>query len=143
MPLGSVNLSIEAHQIKVINTSPIKNMRADEIAIKTATTGKVTAVVAVMSIFFRKRCNVQSTIPGNKKPSCQKAESDNFLEEISHELRNLYQKTRKGWILKKLAPKLKRLELNSTNLKLNCKKSCLDCAKKPDPSLSYGPRVKN
>jgi hypothetical protein len=58
-------------------------------------------------------------------------------------LRNLSLETRKGWLSKKLVPKLKKLELNSTNLKLNSKKTRPDCAKKPDPSISYGLKVKN
>ncbi len=48
-PLGSVYLSTETHPIKVTNTAPSNNMRADEIAIETAKAGKVTAVVAIMS----------------------------------------------------------------------------------------------
>jgi hypothetical protein len=44
---------------------------------------------------------------------------------------------------KKLVPKLKKLELNSTTLKLKSKKKCSDHAKKPDPSVSYGLKVKN
>jgi hypothetical protein len=35
-------------------------MKADEIASETAQTGKVTAVVAVMSIFKKKRCKLRS-----------------------------------------------------------------------------------
>jgi hypothetical protein len=96
-----------------------------------------------MSIFCRKKCKSQSTNPGNGKPSCQKAKSAIYLRENFHEPRNPFQKTRKGWILKKLVPKLKKLELNSTNLKLNCKKSHLDSTKKPDPSASSGLKVKN
>jgi hypothetical protein len=41
-------------------------MRANEIAIKTATTGKVTVVVAVMSISSKKGCNLQSANSGNE-----------------------------------------------------------------------------
>jgi hypothetical protein len=37
--------------------------------------------------------------------------------------------------------KSNKLELNSTNLKLKSKKT--DCAKKPDPSISFGLKVKN
>jgi hypothetical protein len=37
-------------------------MKADEIAIKTATTGKVTVVVAVMSIFGKKDANCRALI---------------------------------------------------------------------------------
>jgi hypothetical protein len=43
--------------IKVATTAPSKTTRAAEIAMETAKTGKVTAVVAVMSIFSEKRCN--------------------------------------------------------------------------------------
>jgi hypothetical protein len=43
-------LSTESGPIKVADTVPSNNMGADEIAIETAKTGKVTAVVAVMSI---------------------------------------------------------------------------------------------
>ncbi len=46
-------------------------------------------------------------------------------------------------MLKKLVPLLKKIELNSINLRVNCKKSCLDCTQKPDPSVSYGIKVKN
>jgi hypothetical protein len=53
------------------------------------------------------------------------------------------QKSRKGWILKKLASKSKKLELNCTNLKLNSKRTRSDCAKMPDPSVSSGLYVKN
>jgi hypothetical protein len=51
--------------------------------------------------------------------------------------------TRKGRLRKKLASKLKKLEVNSTNLELKSKKTCSDCAKKHDPSISYGLKVKN
>jgi hypothetical protein len=44
---------------------------------------------------------------------------------------------------KKLASKLKKLELNCTNLKLNSKKTRSDCTKMPDPSVSSGLYVKN
>ncbi len=48
-------------------------MRAIKVAIETAKTGKVTAVVAVMSIFSEKICKLQSGNCKNEKPSCQKA----------------------------------------------------------------------
>jgi hypothetical protein len=67
--LGSVYLSTEAHPIKVNKTAPSNNMRADKIAIETAKTGKMTAVVAVMSIYCKKKCKSQSANPGNKKCS--------------------------------------------------------------------------
>jgi hypothetical protein len=50
---------------------------------------------------------------------------------------------RKGRILKKLAPKLKKSELNHTNLMLNSKNTHSDCAKTPDSSVSSGLYVKN
>ncbi len=51
--------------------------------------------------------------------------------------------SRKGRIPKKLAPKLKKLEPNRTNLVLNSKNICSDRAKIPDPSISSGLYVKN
>ncbi len=110
---------------------------------KPVKTGKVTAVVAVMSIFCKKKSNLQSTNYRNEKPSCQKAESANFPEENSCGPRSLSLKTRKGRLPNKLAPKLKKLELNSTNLWLKSKKLHLDRAKKPNQSISYGLKVKN
>jgi hypothetical protein len=43
----------------------------------------------------------------------------------------------------KLVPKLKKLELNSTNLELKSKKTCLDWDKMPYQSDSYGLKLKN
>ncbi len=63
-------MSHKPRPIKVANTALSETMKADEIAIKTAKTGKVTVVVAVMSIFSKKRCKLRSANPGNKKPSC-------------------------------------------------------------------------
>jgi hypothetical protein len=113
-------------------------MKADEIASKTAKTGKVMAVVTVMSIFKKKRCKLWSASLGNERPSCQKAERANFPEENTRGSRSLSQKSRKGQIPKKLVPKSKKLELNCTNLMLNSKKTHSDCAKMPDPSVSSG-----
>jgi hypothetical protein len=55
-PLGTVYLSTEPRPIKVTATASSETMRADEIATQTTKTGKVTAVVAVMGIFSKKRC---------------------------------------------------------------------------------------
>ncbi len=118
-------------------------MKADEIVSKTAKTGKVTAVVAVMSIFKKKRCKLRSTNLGNERPSCQKAERDNFPEENTRGSRSPSQKPRKGRIPKKLVPKSKKLELNRTNLMLNSKNTRSDCTKMPNPSVSSGLYVKN
>jgi hypothetical protein len=49
-PLGTIYLSCKPHPIKIANTALIETTKADEIAIKTPKTGKVTAVVTVMSI---------------------------------------------------------------------------------------------
>ncbi len=110
---------------------------------KTAKTGKVTAVVAVMSIFKRKRCKLRSASLGNERPSCQKAERATFLQENTRGLQNLSQKLRKGCISKKLASKSEKLELNCTNLMLNSKNTRFDCALVPDPGISSGLFVKN
>jgi hypothetical protein len=58
---------------------------------------------------------------GKERPSHQKAERANFPEENTHGSRSPSQKSRKGRIPKKLAPKSKKLELNHTNLMLNIK----------------------
>jgi hypothetical protein len=100
-------------------------MKADEIAKETVETRKVTAVVAVMSIFKRKRCKLWSATLRNERPSRQKAERANFLQETTRGLRDLSQKSRKGRIPKKLASKSKKLERNCSNLMLNSKKYTL------------------
>jgi hypothetical protein len=92
-------------------------MRADEIAIETAKIGKVTAVVAVMSIVSKKRCKLPSANRRSEKLSCQKAESACILEGNTCRSRSLSQKLRKSRIPKKLVP-----EMNCTNLKLNSKR---------------------
>jgi hypothetical protein len=120
--LGTVYLSTESRPIKVADTAPTNNMRADEIAIETAKIGKVTAVVVVMSIFCKKKYKSWSANPKNKKPSCQKPESVIFSEENFRGPRNLSQKTRKGQLPKKIVPKSKKLELNGTNLKQKSRK---------------------
>jgi hypothetical protein len=136
-------LSHKPRLIKVANTALSETTKADEIAVETAKTGKVTAVVTVMSIFSRKRCKSRSANLGNEKPFCKKAERANFPEENTRGSRSPSQKSRKGQIPKKLASKLKKLELNRTiNLKLNSKKIHSDCAKTPDPSASSGLREK-
>jgi hypothetical protein len=114
-------LSTEPRPIKVANTAISETTKADEIVIETAKTGKVTAVVAVMSIFSEKRCKLWSVNCGNEKPSCQKAEGADFPEENTRGPRSLSQKLRKGRIPKKLVPKSKKLELNCTNLELHSK----------------------
>jgi hypothetical protein len=74
-------MSTDPHPIKVLNAAPSKTVRADEVATETAKTSVLTTVVYMMSIYCRKKCNLQSTNPDNKKPSCFKAESANDYEE--------------------------------------------------------------
>ncbi len=136
-------MSTEPCLIKVTNTAPDETTKADEIAIETAKTGKVTAVVVVMRIFSEKRCKSRSANSRNVKPSCQYAKRADFPEENTRGPRSLPPKSRKGWIPKKLAPNSKKLELNHTNLELKSKKTRSDCAKTPDPSISSGQKVKN
>jgi hypothetical protein len=50
-------LSHKPCPIKVVNTALSETKTADEIASETAKTGKVTVVVAVMSIFKKKNAN--------------------------------------------------------------------------------------
>jgi hypothetical protein len=95
-PLGTIYSSHKPRPIKVVNTALSETMKADEIGSKTAKTRKVTAVVAVMSIFSRKRCKLWSANLGNKKPSHQKVERANFLEENTHRSRSLSQTSRKA-----------------------------------------------
>jgi hypothetical protein len=98
-------LSHKPCPIEVVDTAPSETMKADEIASETAKTEKVTAGVMVMSIFKRKRCKLRSANLRNERPSCQKVERANFLEENTRGLRSLSKKSRKGWIPKKLVPK--------------------------------------
>jgi hypothetical protein len=133
--VGTIYSSHKPRPIKVPNTALSETTKADQVAIETAKTGKVTMVVTVMNILSRKRCKLRSANLGNEKPSCQKAERADFPEENTHGSRSPSQKSRKGQIPKKLASKSKKLELNCTNLELNSKKTCSDHAKMPDPSV--------
>jgi hypothetical protein len=137
--LGTIYLSHKPHPIKVVDKALSQTMKADEIAIKTAKSGTVTALVAVMNIFGNKGCKLRSANLRNEKPSCQKAERA-FPEGKTRGSRSLSQKSRKGQILKKLASKSKKLELKCTSLKLYSKKTRSDCTKMPDPSFSSGLR---
>ncbi len=141
-PLGTIYSSHKPRPIKVINTALSETTNADEIASETTKTGKVTAVVAGMSIYKKKRCKLRSANLGNERPFWQKAERADFSEENTRGSRSHSQKSRKGRIPKKLASKSKKLELNCTNLMLNSKNTCSDCAKTPDPSISSGLYVK-
>jgi hypothetical protein len=67
----------------------------------------VTAVVAVMRNFSKKRCKLRSANCRNEKHYCQKAERADFPEENTRKSRSLSQKSIKGRIPKKLASKSK------------------------------------
>ncbi len=59
-------MSNEPHLIKVAATAPSDNMRANEIAIKNAKTGKMNAVLAVMSIIVEKSAICRMLVPGTR-----------------------------------------------------------------------------
>ncbi len=65
-------MSHKPHPIKVIDEALSETTKAEEIASKTAKTGKVTAVVGVMSIFSRKRCKLRSANLGKERPPLPK-----------------------------------------------------------------------
>ena len=88
-------MSHKPRPIKVVKTALSVATKADEIALETAKTGKLTAVVAVMSIFKKKKCKLRSAILGNERPSRQGAERADFLQEISRGSQNLSQKNKK------------------------------------------------
>ncbi len=60
-PLETIYSTHKPRPIKVVETALSETMKADEIVSKTAKTGKVTAVVAVMSIFKKTRCKLTAT----------------------------------------------------------------------------------
>ncbi len=55
-------MSTEPCPVKVANIALSETLKADEIAIKTAKTSKVTAVVVVMSIFSKKDASCRALI---------------------------------------------------------------------------------
>jgi hypothetical protein len=120
-PLKTIYLPHTPRPIKDIHTAFSGTAKADEIASETTKTGKVTGVLAVMSISKKERCELLSANLENERTSCQKAERANFPEKNNCGSRSLSQKLRKSWIEKKLASKLKKLELICTNLMLNSK----------------------
>ncbi len=94
-------MSADYRPTTVANTAPSKCMRANEIENETAKTVKVNRVLAVMSIYCRKKCNWWNANPGNEEPSCYKAECAKIWEENSHKSEDHIHKRRKGSILKK------------------------------------------
>jgi hypothetical protein len=77
-------------------------MRVDEFEIETAKTGKVSAVVTVMSIYCQKNAIPGGLIWTTRKPSsCCKAETAKDYEESSCNSEDASQKKRKGQIKRK------------------------------------------
>ncbi len=56
-------------------------------------------MVAVMRIYCRKKCFLQSANPGNERPSCNKAESGKFQEEKFSQIKGTFSEKEKGLIL--------------------------------------------
>jgi hypothetical protein len=102
-PFSTVDLSTEPRPSKVAATAPSDTTRADEITIKTDKTCKVTALVAVMSIFSEKRCNLRNAKSRNKKPSYQKAESADFLEVKFLRIKKPFSENKKRLVAKEIS----------------------------------------
>jgi hypothetical protein len=75
-------LSTEPRPIKVANTARSETPRADEIAIKPAKTGKVTAVVMVMSIFGGKDASCRALIMDMRSLLAKKQKVPIFRRKI-------------------------------------------------------------
>jgi hypothetical protein len=75
-------MSTDSHPIKVVNAAPNTAMRADKIAIETAKTGKVTAVVAVMNIFVERNASCRALVLGTRSLLPIRQKVPNFLTKI-------------------------------------------------------------
>ncbi len=75
-------MSHKPRPIKVVDTALSVATKADEIAQETAKTGKVTAVVAVMSIFKRKKCKLQSASLGMRGLLAKEQKEPIFCRKI-------------------------------------------------------------
>ncbi len=112
-------MSHKPRPIKVVDTALSKTTKADEIASETAKTGKVTAVVAVMSIFKKKRCKLQSANLGNERPSCQKGRKSQFSGGKCPRIKKPFSKIKKRPDTKKISIQIK--EIRAKLHKLNAK----------------------
>ena len=81
-PLGTIYSSTEPRPIKVANTAPSEFTRADEVAIGTAKTSKVTAVVTVMSIFSEKDASCGALITEMRSLLAKRGKVQIFRREI-------------------------------------------------------------
>jgi hypothetical protein len=81
-PLGTIYLSHKPRPIKVADTALSETTKADEIAIKTAKTGKVTVVVAVMSILVEKDANCGALILEKRSLLAKRRKEPIFRKKI-------------------------------------------------------------
>jgi hypothetical protein len=75
-------LSHNPRPIKVVNTALSETTKADEIVSETAKTGKVTAEVAVMSIFKKKDANCGALISKMRSLLAKRREEQIFRRKI-------------------------------------------------------------
>ncbi len=81
-PLEPIYLSHKPRLIKVVNTALSVATKADEIAKETAKIGKVTAVVAVMSIFKKKNANCKVLVLGMRDLLTKRRKEPIFCRKI-------------------------------------------------------------
>jgi hypothetical protein len=81
-PLETIYSSHKPRPIKVVSTALSETMKSDEIASETAKTGKVTAVVAVMSIFKKKDVNCGALISEMRGLLAKRRKEPIFLRKI-------------------------------------------------------------
>ncbi len=97
-PLEPIYSSHKPRLIKVVDTALSETMKADEIVSKTAKTGKVTAVVAVMSIFKKKKCKLRSACLENGGLLAKRQKEPIFWKKIPADQEAFLKKSRKGQI---------------------------------------------
>jgi hypothetical protein len=81
-PLETIYSSHKPRLIKVVCTALSETTKADQIAIESGKTRKVTAVVAVMSIFNRKKCKLRSANLRNERPFAKRWKEPIFQRKI-------------------------------------------------------------
>ncbi len=129
-------------QLKTLIQHLVKLWGQKKNQLKLKKTSKVTAVVAVTSIFVERNEIYGALIPGTRRVLAIRTKAP-FFAGKSLWVKNLSEKKRIGQISKKFAPTSKKLELNNTSSKLKHAKAHLNWAKKPDPNVSYGLKVKS
>jgi hypothetical protein len=102
-------MSTKPCPINVAAATSSDNMRADEIPIETAITGKVTVVVAEMSIYCKKDAISGTLIPGTRSFLANKRwKVPISRRKIPADQETLLQKQEKAGYQKQLAPKLNK-----------------------------------